>query len=88
MTFNQEACLALLAYSNEDFAALGMGALEPCSAVAHSPHQDIWDEHMGSHLNLAYGAICGGGSRRRCEGWKQLPTHVNIPREVNGADRG
>ena len=88
MTFNQEACLALLAYSNEGFAALGMGAPEPSSAAAHSPHQGIWNEHMGDHLNLVCGAIRRGGSRSRCEGWMEQPTHVTVPREVNGADQG
>lgn len=85
MAFSQEACLALFAYNNEGFAALEMEALEPSSAVARSPH-GIWDEHMGDHPNFVCGAICGDRSRSRCEGWMELPTHVTVAREVNGAD--
>lgn len=73
MALNQDACLALLACSNEDFAALGMEAQEPSSAAAHSPHQGIWDENVGKHLNLVCGVICGDESRRKCEGWMELP---------------
>lgn len=73
MALNQDACLVLLACSSEGFAALRMEARQPHSAVAHSPHQGIWDEHMGDHLNLVYGVIHRDESNRRCEGWMELP---------------
>ena len=67
MAFNQEAFLALFAYSNEGSAALGMGALDPSSAAAHFPHQGMGDERMGGHPNLRCGVIHGDGSRSRCK---------------------
>lgn len=39
---------------------------------------------MGDHLKLACGAICGDGSRSRCEGWMELPTRVTVPSYVAG----
>lgn len=72
--FKQEAYLGLLAHRNEGFAALGMGAQEPSSALAHCPHRGIWDEDMGDHL--VRGAVSRDKSRSTCEGWMELPTHM------------